>query len=173
MNIGADYLSSTIELEDASSWEVDVTGGGLALDLMLGGTLSPGFVLGGSLFITTASKPNIEGPEVSGEIDGSLGSVMLLLFADVFPDPKGGLNVGGGLGFDAVSLTDDANEDDPLELSGFGGAAWVGYGGWVGDEWQLGGLLRLAGSLTDGDESGFDYKARTGSVALLFSALYH
>ena len=57
-------------------------------------------------------------------------------------------------------------------------AVWVGYGGWVGSDWQLGGMLRLTGAATRGefelpDGQDVTEEVSVGTLSILFTALYH
>ena len=62
---------------------------------------------------------------------------------DVFPNPRGNLELGGLVGIARVSTGPD---DD--ETNGFAAGIWGGYGFWAGDQLSLVGLLRLGYALT-------------------------
>ncbi|HEV8551311.1 MAG TPA: hypothetical protein VGQ57_19820, partial [Polyangiaceae bacterium] len=95
-------------------------------------------------------------------------------FVDGFPMPNEGLHLGGLLGLAGASAKQSGSK-----YTGFGPgmAAWLGYDGWVADEWSMGGLLKLSGGLTWGKshDPGADIaqSAATYEVTLLFSVLYH
>jgi hypothetical protein len=100
-------------------------------------------------------------------------------FIDAFPDPLRGLHVGGALTLaglqakaDSRALQDDLKVKD-YSGGGFGASAWVGYMGWVGPEWSMGGLLQLSGYATRQQDTGLDRTGGGYAVSLAFSALYN
>jgi hypothetical protein len=175
MSLGLSYISNDVKA-DAPINDYTLRGAGLALDFMLGGTPVPGLVIGGGFFINSATQPKLEFGDNSRELDGGAGLGMLAIFVDGFFDPTGGFNVGGALGLATLNI-DEADDGDPttLELTdtlnGVGLAAWVGYGGWVGKQWQLGGMLRLMVATTVNDDD--TASATSQGFALLFTALHH
>ena len=57
---------------------------------------------------------------------------------------------------------------------GLGASAWLGYMGFVGPEYSMGGLLQLSGYASRKAESNdLERKASGYAVSLSFSALYH
>lgn len=118
----------------------DVDGSGLTLsyNLRLGGSLSPGFVVGGSLLGATQLTGDWE-VDGLGSSSGDLSYIVLGPFAQGYPDSHGNLNFGGSLGVALLS----AGATDEASAIGVGGAFWMGSGVWVGPDWSIGGLLRL------------------------------
>ena len=176
MSLGAGALTSEIEFENSPVDGSTLRGGGGAFDLLIGGTPTPGLAIGGGLLINGASNADIETEGQSSDTDLDLGFGLIGVFVDGFPNPRGGFHVGGLLGGAVFSLTSDEDDDDPLhESSGWGGAVWLGYGGFVSSDWSLGAKLRFAGGVTRSEQEsdGFEDRVRTQSVTLLFSALYH
>jgi hypothetical protein len=170
------YLRSSVGLVTARTYvtsdqlahpSYSVAGGGLALDLMLGGSPSTGLALGGALSLQSF-----------GHGGGSTSGLALLgVFVDGFPMPNRGLHLGGMLGFSGAR-TSRPSDADELRGRGFGMSAWAGGDFWIADEWSMGGLLRLSGALTnDGsnDDGPAPYRLESSSyaLALLFSVLYH
>jgi hypothetical protein len=170
------YLRSSVGLVTARTYVTSdqlahpsytVAGGGLALDLMVGGTPSTGLALGGALSLQSF-----------GHGGGSTSGLGLLgVFVDGFPMPNRGLHVGGMLGLGA-SRTRRPGGVDELRGGGLGMAAWAGGDFWVADEWSMGGLLRLSGALTRDGSNGagpaaFDLESSSYALAFLFSVLYH
>jgi hypothetical protein len=170
------YLRSSVGLVTARTYVTSdqlahpsytVAGGGLALDLMVGGSPSTGLALGGALSLQSF-----------GHGGGSTSGLALLgVFVDGFPMPNRGLHLGGMLGL-AGTRTSRPSDVDELRGRGFGMSAWAGGDFWIADEWSMGGLLRLSGALTsDGskDEGPAPYALESSSyaLALLFSVLYH
>jgi hypothetical protein len=178
ISLGANGLRSTVESDRASDPEVKVSGGGLSFDFLLGGTPTPGLVLGGGLLIDTAPNPNVQvdGEDVNSDFEASYGFIGP--FIDGYFDPEGGFHVGGAIGFSGFTLDDkDDDADDDKAFSGGGGSIWVGYDAWVSSQWSLGGMLRLSGGSGKRqlERNGVDVeeKATTGSFSILFTALYH
>jgi hypothetical protein len=155
-----------------------VGGAGLALNLWLGGTPWRGVAIGGLL---TYQRQN-EGDTVVEGRDTGAGSnadvFMVGPFIDVFPDPMRGLHFGGALGLAGVGTNADshllADELGVKDYSGggVGASAWIGYMGFVGPEYSMGGLLQLTGYATN-EKKDDDRKASGYAVSLSFSALYH
>jgi hypothetical protein len=180
MSLGGGALASTLEFESPVVPKVSMNGGGGAIDLMLGGTPGAGFVIGGGILINGASDPDVE-TTVNGETSTEssslqLGFVLVGPFIEGFPDPEGGFHVGALLGGASLDVTDD-DGDLGHETAGWGGALWVGYGGWIASDWTLGGVLRLAGGITRADRTIGDVETEeqvnTRTFTLLFSALHH
>lgn len=145
-----------------------VSGGGIALDAMVGGSPSVGLALGGALSLHSFGQ---------GSGSSSAGLALLGAFVDGFPMPNQGLHLGGMLGF-AGSRTSRPGGIDELSGRGLGMSAWIGDDFWVADEWSLGGLIRLSGAITrDGseDKGPNAYRLESSSYALAFlvTVLYH
>ena len=150
-----------------------------AFDLQLGGSPSPGFVLGGGLFVTGMQHDDVRRfGDAEGDEPGTVGMIAIGPFIDYFPDPKGGFHVGGMLGLGGLAI--ETADDDDVETSfdegerGAGGGAigaWVGYDWWVGREWSLGAQLRYLGVAVENRDH--DWRGAADSVALQFTALYH
>ena len=145
-----------------------VSGGGLGLDLLVGGTPSVGLALGGGLSLQSFGQ---------GGGSSSAGLGLLGVFVDGFPMANKGLHLGGMLGL-AASRTSRRGGVDELRGGGLGMSAWLGHDWWVADEWSMGGLLRFSGALAkDGshDKGPAPYALESSSyeLGLLFSVLYH
>ncbi len=172
MALGAGALAATYESSTAAGTDADVGGAGLGLDLWIGGTPWPGLVIGGALTANAVDEPRVEaGGDSRTVANTSLTSSILGLFVDGFPDPEGGLHIGGMLGIATLTYRDDLDEE---QRHGGGGAAlWVGYAGWIGSDWSLGGMLRGTVQATEHEDSDRDEKANARSLSLLVTALYH
>jgi hypothetical protein len=145
-----------------------VKGGGLALDLMIGGTPSVGLAVGGALALQSFGQ---------GSGSSSAGLGLLGAFVDGFPMANRGLHLGGMLGLGA-SRTARPGGVDELRGRGLGMSAWLGHDWWVADEWSMGGLLRFSAARTDDgshDHGATPYSLESSSylLALMFSVLYH
>ena len=105
--------------------------------LMMGGTIKPGFAIGGGLFFDYSSSPSIE----AGGAEADLGTAQMLLglgaHADYYLKPEGGLHFTGFLGWGGLEETEGTGGSDPTGLViGLGG----GYDWFISDEWS-GGIL--------------------------------
>jgi hypothetical protein len=162
------------DFDDDSAADIDpeARGGSFALDLMIGGSPSRGLAIGGALLTDTAVGANyeVDGTE-SG--DGSIGTGLLGAFIDGFPDPKGGFHLGGALGYTTLIAEGRSLGDENLETAGFGGAFFIGYDFWVGDEWSMGPLLRVMATANRDRDDELDVSAASRSISLSFTALYH
>ncbi len=180
MSLGGDYISAKVKY-DGDFPDRRISGGGLALDLMIGGTPVRGLAVGGGLWVQTAGKPKTKIDSGAAEEYEDLGFGMLGLFVDGFPDPERGFHVGGALALASLnaSFKGDTKQDpkrlgvDGGDLSGIGSHVWVGYDGWVSQEWALGGMLRLSGASVGSTNDELEQRANVGAFALLFSAVYH
>ena len=134
--------------------ETTLSTGGGAFEFSLGGTLGNGFVLGGRVIAVGGENLELESPEGTTNIDGSLGYGTLQLFADWYLDPEGGFHLEGALGPAGVSYDptpDDNSTNDTTELEGFGGSIGVGWEGWVSEQWSLGSVFRVNWAALDGN----------------------
>lgn len=154
-------------------------GAGLALNLWIGGTPWRGIALGGMASGQVINDGNtvVEGRET--QLGSGGGLFMVGPFVDVFPDPLRGLHFGGSLALAALNAKGDSHVlRDTLAVrdysgAGLGASAWIGYGGWVGQEFSLGGLVQLSGFGTGQKEDGVDRKASGWTLSLSLTALYH
>lgn len=152
---------------------------GLSSDLWIGGTPWSGIAIGGLLGLQLMSddEMRIDGASTGDGMSASLAS--LGVFIDAFPDPRRGLHFGGALYLagiatkaDSSSLEEELNVHD-YNGGGLGLSAWVGYMGWVGPEWSLGGMLKLSGAGTRQDKDDVVREAQAYALSLSFTALYH
>ncbi len=173
MALGGGALAATYESSTAAGAEAEVGGGGVGIDLWLGGTPWPGLVIGGAITGNSAANPRVETSAGSSSADKTnLSATMLGLFVDGFPDPEGGLHIGGMLGLATLTYTDKDN-DEERRHGGGGAALWVGYAGWIGSDWSLGGMLRGTVQATENEDSDLDEQARARSLSIMLTALYH
>lgn len=151
--------------------ELDAAGGGLAADVWVGGSPSPGMALGGG-FISNwlpAADFELAGSDATVRSEG-LANILIGPFIDGFPDVAGGWHFGAMLGFVSQPVAHPGLSNG----IGFGGSGWVGHDVWVAPEWSVGGLLRFVAAQTY--HSGrFDDRLSAGhfNLSLLVTALYH
>ena len=146
-------------------------GGGGAFDVWLGGTPTPGLAMGAALSLlgVNSSARRVAGNRIPGDVSASTG--MLGYFVDVFPDPERGFHFGGALG--VASGNAEVKDGAKFEGGGLGLEAWTGYEFWVSPQWSVGGMVRLAGSVTRQKSDEVSYEASIGAATLSFTALYH
>jgi hypothetical protein len=146
-SIGGGYFSSSVQ---ASGLSLDVAGGSLAIDGMIGGSPIPGLAVGAAGFLERAFSPTVTSGEASGTLDYDVVFGTLGAFVDAFPNPSGGFHVGGVVGYSYAYLSSDHGQS--TTATGFGGGGFVGYDAWVAPELSLGLVARLtAASLTDSE----------------------
>lgn len=150
--------------------DITASGGSVALDLLVGGSPNRGLAIGGGLLADYSPNLDLEG--TTADLQANVETGMVGVFIDGFPDPKGGFHLGGLLGLANIS-TDVKGADDVRNDSGFGGAVWVGYDAWVGDEWSVGGLLRFSAAVGRSTKNDQDLDAQSRALTLMFTALYH
>lgn len=174
LNIGAGILGASVNNDSESVPDYSGSGFGLDLDVFVGGTPSPGLSLGGAVMLGGGSTSDIEVEGASVDEQAGISSVLMAFFLDGFPDNNRGFHLGGAVGLAAARVSRDSRSDlSEHKGGGLGGAAWLGYGGWVAPEWTLGGMLRFLATLTSDDQNGDSQTAQVYSLALMFSALYN
>jgi hypothetical protein len=187
LGLGAGLVRSEIDFDTGTiSEEVRAGGGGVALEIALGGTVAPGLVIGGGIYSVSVARINWRSPAVrersddgGDEIDGGEGGLSVLgVMIDYYPNPRGGFHVQGALGIGALAFQNDEDSNFPGEdWEGGGGGLMLGagYEFWVSDQWSLGGIARvlaMSGKLR-GSESERNYDSRAFAPAILFGATHH
>ncbi len=168
---------TSISTDSATYPNHGVGGVGLAGDIWIGGTPWSGIAIGGLLGLQRMrdSELRVEGDNTGEGMTAQLWS--LGVFIDAFPDARRGLHLGGALYLAGIDTNGDSHELEELNVRnyrgvGLGLSAWIGYMGWVGPEWSLGGLLKLSGAATRKEEESLTREASALAVSLSFSALY-
>jgi hypothetical protein len=139
---------------------ITYSGAAIALDLVIGGALVPGFVLAYGYAGQIVGEPNVSVEDSAGgdyeqSVTESLGLSIHGLAVDIFPNPTQNLELGGLFGLASVGT----GPQDTSSL-GWGAALWGGYGLWANRNISMGALLRLSYARTTGD----DYVPVTTSV---------
>jgi hypothetical protein len=162
----------------AGDWRATDKGMGPAYELLIGGTIARGFVLGGGFVGQDISNPTVTVssstlPDLNGSLtaNGSLGVGAIGPFVDWFPNDRKGLHLGAMVGFAILGLTNDSGKSD----FGFGGSLWGGQDFWVGEQWSLGAEARVAAvsAKRDFSDLGGTVNDKALSLELLFTALFH
>ncbi len=175
MALGIGYMADSAKIEGgAYAGEVDARGVAVPLELAIGGAISPGFILAGSFTFQGLSRPNLTNDTRLMRPDHRPQLTMLALMADIYPNPKQGFHVGGGLGFASLRVRDDgfANTSSNDE-NGFGFAPHVGYEWWVSNYWGLGVLGRFIYARTKGDYADGTATESITASSISFSATYN
>ncbi len=146
MSLGLGYgsLKVTERLTGENEQKAKFSGPALMVDVMMAGTLAPGFVLGGAVMIHSMSEPTFEynDDEVEAE-DVVVGVSGLGIFAAFYPDPTNGLNLHALLGYGGRTIEIDGEDYSDDQPSGPMLAAGVGYDFWISEQWSLGPSLRV------------------------------
>ena len=128
-------------------------------ELALGGTLAPGWVMGGGLYtadLATASYHTVTGPPPA-ELDPELRTFALLgPFLDRYFDPRAGLHFQVALGFAWLSpraFGDEATEQSEYLALGGGVMLGIGQEFWLSDSWSLGVLARTTVAYLVGEDT--------------------
>jgi hypothetical protein len=171
LNGGLGFVSTQFADGSDDAGDVSLHGSDMALDLLVGGSPSPGVTLGGGLFTNLLLAANVkqDGRDLG---DRDVGILVLGPFIDGFPNPKKGWHLGGSLGLGVANMTDMGPSGDTSRTGGFGALAWGGYDAWIGDDWCVGGLLRLGITRTSDRDHNARITATSRSLTLMFTALY-
>ncbi|MEO7035463.1 MAG: hypothetical protein ABI548_16165 [Polyangiaceae bacterium] len=145
-------------------------GGSMSLDLLIGGSPSPGVSIGGALLL----EP-LFGADYDRGGSGTHGGFATLVgpFIDAFPDTTKGWHLGGLLGLAGQSFQSLNNDGATRRAGGIGGAAWFGYDFWVAGEWAIGPQIRVMGMRTTDTHSNEDISAWARSFTLGISAVFN
>jgi hypothetical protein len=189
LSIGGGGLATDLDYDAPGLNTTRVRGGTVGLDLLIGGSPTPGLAIGGGLMINGAgdaevtTDTNVGGVESIETTQQDAGFSVFGVFFDAFPNPEGGFHVGGMIGLSTFDLNDnDDTVNEQRESNGWGGAAWVGFGGFVSSQWSLGGVLRLSGGvsnsdvvigLPNGETRESREQAKSRALTILFTALLH
>ena len=171
-SVGIGTRSAFIATDSTSHPNYAVNGGGISLDLLIGGTPSPGLALGGGLMLSSVTDGEVRADGAGNVGSGTGGLLLIGPFVDGFPMPNRGLHLGGLVGL-AGGGAQRQDKQDEFDGGGLGMAVWIGHGFWVGKEWSLGGDLKLDAAFLR-DDSGDVVLADTWyGFSLLFTVLYH
>jgi hypothetical protein len=142
-------------------------GGGGAIDVFLGGAISPTLVLGGTFAFQQMSKPTItvNGHDYDAQNDANVG--VLGFTAEGFAGPESGFHYSGTLGLGSLTISDQ-NGNTLVSANGFGYGVALGYDFKVSNDWYLGIGARFIGAATKYQGS----SENTFAFAVMADALY-
>lgn len=127
---------------DAAGTSVDVKGVHVGTELALGTTLAPGLVVGGGSFSMVVPAPKYEASGTSFTA-GTHHVSGVGPFVDYYRDPHGGLHLQGALLLSGAYVTAKDGRESAFGV-GFGAMIGAGYEVWIGDQWSVGPVFRLA-----------------------------
>jgi hypothetical protein len=168
---------SVLGLSQSSHLEAVYNGWGPAYELLIGGTIARGLVLGGGLVGQDIRDPSLTlstdapGSTESMTASGALGVGALGPFLDWFPNDRGGLHFGTMIGLAVLGLSDGSGKSP----TGPAGALWGGHDFWIADQWSLGGELRIIALTAKRDFADLDGSSRDNAVSIeaVFTAVFH
>ena len=150
------------ETLSGSSLSDTITGGGVAVDVAVGGALSPVFTIGGQFAFQQLSKPTLKasnGTEIKANNDVSIG--LLGAVFEGYATATSGFHFSGTLGAARLSISDSRGGTID-SMGGLGYALGIGYDFAVSKTWYVGVAARYIGAHTSADDSKQD--ARSFSV---------
>lgn len=118
--------------------DVTISGNGLSLDAVLGGTVAKGVMLGGTIIMQRQFSPTVTiGNKGSVTIKPDGSYALLGAIADFNFGKKGGFHLSTALGLASISLKDD-NDNTIASSLGVGASVSLGYDFRIGEKWWLG-----------------------------------
>jgi len=150
LGAGPGYLHDGVHYEatdpnNPSVVDGSISGGGVALEVALGGAVVPGLIVGGGLFHTLAFSPKVDVPGIDARPKTPYGHFLISPVVDFYPDPTAGLHFEAGVGLALSSAAPiSANVSETSSKLGFGGFLGVGQEWWVAGDWGMGALVRAS-----------------------------
>jgi hypothetical protein len=167
-------------------YDGNVTGFGFTFDVALGGSPSPGLVLGGGAFIHAVSRPEVDDMkatiagafDLNGDVEfDGMSFTLLGGVIDYYPDPSEGLHLNAALGIALLSMGEGTVRNVAIDpffqdhgAAGFGALVGVGYEWWVSNTFSLGAMARIAYGAPAGDEDDVEWQHHVWAPAVLFTA---
>ena len=159
-SVGFGFYKSSFNDNKRGNTEYSDDGGSMSLDLLIGGSPSPGVSIGGGLLLDPQFGKQ-------GGVSGLIGP-----FIDGFPDVNRGWHLGGEVGLGVQSFR-NVNANERQRANGIGGAFWVGYDFWVAGEWAIGPEVRVLGMRTNDGKSDEDVSAFARSMTFGISSVFN
>ena len=174
-SVGFGYYYGSFSDGNRANSDFTEHGGTMSLDLLIGGSPSPGISIGGGLLVDPLFGTSYER---NGREVGNHGGVSTLIgpFIDAFPDASRGWHLGGLIGLAGQSFQNinvNPNSGDRQRALGVGGAAWFGYDFWVAPEWAAGPQFRAMGMATSNTKAGEDIAAFASSFDVGVSVVFN
>lgn len=177
--LGPGGISASPSYDGETTGDASTHGGGLAGELMIGGALAPGVILGGAFFYQQVFNPRytVGGTTYQPNSDKSLDASFLGPFLDWYPNPRGGFHLGAFIGFARLTMT--STNGDTISYSPVGAelGGMIGQDFWLAPKMSLGVALHLAGGSVagtpDGPGTNPHIGTNFGSGQVLVSLLYN
>lgn len=177
MALGLGYLGASAS---EGGEDLSVDGAAVTGSLWIGGSVLPGFVLGGGTLSAIAVSPhvtytNANYPSLneSRSSDVSLHLQMFGLVSDIYPDPRTGFHFQAMIGYAVLSASRDGQSTSTNDPSGLGLMGGIGYDFWVSNEWSVGVLARFAYAATKFEDAGASLDLPTTAPGLLATFTYN
>ncbi len=173
LGIGPGYAFGKNELDDANV-KADVKGFAVSTELAIGGTLAPGLVLGVGSYSMVVPSPTYSsdtGPDVDVGTHHVSG---LGPFIDYYFDPHGGAHAELGLLLSAIYIQ-KKDQQEAASGAGFGAVLGGGYEFWIGEQWSMGPVFRIATyrDKVEGSDTNVKSTLSLWAPSVLFGATYH
>ena len=139
------------------------------VEVLLGGSLVPGLVVGGAVSFDYAPAPSGQAGGIELKVDISQFLLALAPFVAWYPDPDGGWHVQARAAWGRLETSAQEASLDGEDPSGVVVSAGGGYDVWVSDTLGIGGLVRL----TYAPLAHEDLSYSTVAVNLLASLTYY
>jgi hypothetical protein len=172
------------ELASGASIEARNRGIATSSDIAIGGTVAPGWVIGGGIYTVDliASTLRTSGAsltEIPAELDPGLrNSSIIGPFVDWYPNVRGGFHAQAALGLATLTprlFGHPATDDSEYLALGGGLLIGAGYEWWIADEWSLGVLTQFGARFLSGEDdagAGWSHVVTT-SPNLSVTLTYH
>ncbi len=179
------YLRTSLGLgpgkatENISTDQFKWSGTGIMIDVMIGGSPAPGFVLGGALVLHEISNPTLTMNGQSYSASGLAGTDVSLdlttfgLFTAIYPVPTSGFNLHALVGYSEFSLNVGGNTTNVGNPSGPSFMGGLGYDFWISDNWSIGPDFRITYCKGKTDVNGVTNDISMLIPTLSFTATYH
>jgi outer membrane autotransporter protein len=175
--LGYAHLDAKSKLTEAPERELEISGGGAVFQLAIGGSPTPGFVIGGMLLGHAFANPDVESDDVtvtqSGDRTFSVSAIGP--FLQYYFDPKSGFYLQGFLGYVEARAQYEIGglEYESEDATGAGFGFGLGYDIWVSDQWSIGPEVRLLYADVKYSGDGPDEEDTLVIPSLSFAATFH
>jgi hypothetical protein len=176
---GVTDIVGTASDEDDDGDMSQITGMATVAEIMLGGTLTPDWVLGGGIWASRIASTNYfhdHGMELPDPMRQPQTFVLAGPFVDWYFLRGTGLHAQLGLGFSMLTGYEFENGEPEHDNPGLGGGlvAGFGYDTWVAEHWRIGVLARITGAVMAELEAGETWiHSTTTFPALALTATYN
>jgi hypothetical protein len=183
---GFSVLDERLQSNDGAGPDIEARSRGIGSlsDLAIGGTVAPGWVVGGGIYsldlVASTLRTNESATEtIPAELDPGLRGLSLFApFVDWYPNVRGGFHAQAALGLATLVprvFGHPATSQSDYAAVGGGLLLGTGYEWWVAAEWSIGVLTQLGVRVLRGDdEAGRRWTHLiTNSPSLCVSLTYH